>query len=228
MYRINVNVNLTPMGASLLKTENFATLMNIADREIAENITVNKNKLIEMFSESIMPKSLFYENTFNAELLGYDVKDGDWMMLKTNLNSYTTVYIPVEVDLSYNDIEAGDHFHVKPIEGYDYSHVEEDLISSSYTNHSFTNMKCITVRTFSIASMKIINGSKRIDATAIPMTQSEIENVKESIRYKTVFNKIHKNLEKIEDYIPIMELQDIANLNDILENTIKEIENDIM
>jgi len=200
MYNINIKVRLTPMGQRLLNADEYRYKMETANKELADvaadimtgSLIVGGSRymfLANEFIDTVMPAEMFNVNDIVIEDVKYRPEEGEYVYIKVNLNSSSTMQIPFEVRYTDKDNKNGKTFSLVPIEQYDYASVNQELAHNAFTRENFFNVEHIIRRSFSLDTLQE-NKVNRMYMTVIPMTLSEIQNIKSITEHGNLLQKI--------------------------------------
>lgn len=215
MYNIRVKVKLTEQGRNLLGAEHYECTMNISDKNLAEKLGRSNPNYIgalaalrTMFIEQVMPMGMFIRESLEADLIDYAVTAGEWMYAKVQLDPSGSIRIPYEVYFNEDDGDGYKTFHLRPIEKYNYSAIDEELSNSSYTNKSLRTAERISRRKFSSYSFKEINGSSKMDITVYPMSDADCCDIRDCVKWSKAYDDA---VAKVQELIDNPEI--LANMN---------------
>ena len=188
------------MGQRLLNTNEYRYKMETANKELADiaadimtrSLIVGGDRymfLANEFIESVMPAEMFNVNAIAIEDINYRPEEGEYVYIKINLSSSSGMQIPFEVRYTDKDIKNGKTFSLVPIEQYDYINTNYALAHNAYTHESFFDVELIKRRSFSLDTLQE-NRSNRMSMTVVPMTLSEIQDIKSITEYGNLLQKI--------------------------------------
>lgn len=200
MYSINIKVDLTPMGQRLLNTNEYRYKMETANKELADiaadimtrSLIVGGDRymfLANEFIETVMPAEMFNVNAITIEDINYRPEEGEYVYIKVNLNSSSSMQIPFEVRYTDKDKKSGKTFSLVPVEQYDYTSVNHELAHNAFTRESFFDVEHIKRRSFSLDTLQETS-SNRMSMMVVPMTLSEIQDIKYIAEYGNLLKKI--------------------------------------
>lgn len=214
MYNIKVDVKLSPRGKQLLDKEEYTCALSITDADVGQNLQAKKNYVMDKFVHDVMPEGMFIPETFQVFLIGFTLKEKEWLSVEIHVNGCTTIYVPVEVYFGEDDPEGKLWFHLRPINEYNYESYNTSLCAGAFTNRSFRSIDKITRYKFSTTDLKPINGNAKIDLAAHPMGTAAVQMVIEQIKYGQSYalaqEKIIELTEKLHNF-------DTRKLNDLIE-----------
>lgn len=200
MYNINIKVNLTPMGQRLLNTNEYRYKMETVNKELADIATDIMTKslivggdrymfLANEFINTVMPAEMFNVNGIVVEDINYRPEEGEYVCVKIDLSRCSSVQIPFEVRYTDKDKANGKTFSLIPIEQFDYTGANDDLVRGAFTRENFFNVEHIRRRSFSLDTLQETK-SNRMSMTIIPLTLSEIQDIKSITEHGTLLKRI--------------------------------------
>lgn len=188
------------MGQRLLNADEYRYKMETANKELADiaadimtkSLIVGGDRymlLANEFIESVMPAEMFNVNGIVIEDVNYRPEEGDYVNVKIDLSRCSAVKIPFEVLYTYKDKANGKTFSLIPIEQFDYAGANDDLVHGAFTCENFFNIEHIRRRSFSLDTLQETKNN-RMSMTVIPLTLSEIQDIKSIIEYGTLLKRI--------------------------------------
>lgn len=200
MYTIYIKVNLTPMGQRLLNTNEYWYKMETVNKELADvaadmmtnSLIIGGDRymfLANEFIESVMPAEMFDVNAIVIEEINYRPEEGEYVYLKVNLNSSSSMQIPFEVRYTDKDNKNGKTFSLVPIEQYDYTNANHELAHHTFTCENFFNVEHIRRRSFSLDTLQE-SKINRMSMTIVPMTLSEIQDIRSITEHGNLLKRI--------------------------------------
>jgi len=200
MYNINIKVHLTPIGQRLLNADEYRYKMETVNKELADvaadimekSLIIGGDRymfLANEFINTVMPAEMFNVNGIVIEDINYRPEEGEYVYVKIHLNSSSTMQIPFEVRYTDKDNKNGKTFSIVPIEQYDYSNANDVLAHNAFTRENFFNVEHTRRRSFSLDTLQE-NRSNRMSMTVVPMTLSEIQDIKSITEHGNLLQKI--------------------------------------